>query len=39
MVKHMVTDISGNKRKGKEMFYLMTHLTHFIYSYVVSDIW
>ena len=23
----------------KEMFYLMTHSTHFIYSYMVSDIW
>ena len=24
---------------GKEMFYLMTHSTHFIYDYMVSDIW
>ena len=23
----------------KEMFYLMTHSTHFIYGYMVSDIW
>ena len=23
----------------KEMFYLMKHSTHFIYGYVVSDIW
>ena len=23
----------------KEMFYLMTHSTHFIYSYMASDIW
>ena len=23
----------------KEMFYLTTHSTHFIYSYLVSDIW
>ena len=23
----------------KEMFYLTTHLTHFIYSYMASDIW
>ena len=23
----------------KEMFYLTTHLTHFIYGYVASDIW
>ena len=27
-------------RKGrKEMFYLTTHLTHFIYAYMTSDIW
>ena len=24
---------------GKEMFYLTTHSTHFIYGYMVSDIW
>ena len=23
--------------KGKEMFYLTTHLTHFIYGYMVKD--
>ena len=23
----------------KEMFYLMTHSTHFIYCYMASDIW
>ena len=23
----------------KEMFFLMTHSTHFIYGYMVSDIW
>ena len=23
----------------KEMFYLMMHSTHFIYGYMVSDIW
>ena len=28
-----------NERKGKEMFYLTTHSTHFIYGYMVSDIW
>ena len=26
-------------RKGKEMFYLTTHSTHFIYGYMASDIW
>ena len=24
---------------SREMFYLMTHSTHFIYSYMASDIW
>ena len=30
-----------NERKGKEMFYLTTHSTHFIYGYgaLASDIW
>ena len=26
------------ERGRKEMFYLMTHLTHFIYGYMISDI-
>ena len=25
--------------KGKEVFYLTTHSTHFIYGYMASDIW
>ena len=25
--------------KDKEMFYLTTHSTHFIYGYMASDIW
>ena len=25
--------------EGKEMFYLTTHSTHFIYGYMASDIW
>ena len=30
----------NNDREGrKEMFYLTTHSTHFIYSYMASDIW
>ena len=29
----------GVTRKGKEMFYLTTHSTHFIYGYLASDIW
>ena len=27
------------KEGRKEIFYLMTHSTHFIYGYIVSDIW
>ena len=28
------------KKEGrKEMFYLTTHSTHFIYGYMASDIW
>ena len=30
------TRILGRK---KEIFYLMTHSTHFIYGYMASDIW
>ena len=32
------TDTHMYERR-KEMFYLMTHSTHFIYGYMVSDIW
>ena len=27
------------REREREMFYLMTHSTHFIYGYMVSDIW
>ena len=27
------------RERGREMFYLMTHSTHFIYGYMASDIW
>ena len=27
------------KKGRKEMFYLTTHLTHFIYGYMASGIW
>ena len=30
--------INGSKRE-REMFYLTTHSTHFIYGYMASDIW
>ena len=28
-----------DKEESKEIFYLTTHSTHFIYSYMASDIW
>ena len=31
--------LTGLNRRRKEMFYLTTHSTHFIYGYVASDIW
>ena len=27
------------RERAREMFYLMTHSTHFIYGYMASDIW
>ena len=30
---------NGGKEGRKEMFYLTTHSTHFIYGYMVLDIW
>ena len=30
---------SNGKMEWMEMFYLTTHSTHFIYGYMVSDIW
>ena len=36
---HRVCNKVSSERNGKEMFYLMTHSTHFIYSYMASDIW
>ena len=40
-VKTRLNEIARNNRErmGKEMFYLTTHSTHFIYGYMVSDIW
>ena len=38
-IGHMVKDHSDSERGRKEMFYLTTHSTHFIYGYMVSDIW
>ena len=31
--------VKTNMKDGKEMFYLMTHSTHFIYGYMAPDIW
>ena len=37
--RHTVT-LSGRLReREREMFYLTTHSTHFIYGYMASDIW
>ena len=33
------TDRKRDRRGSKEMFYLTTHSTHFIYGYMASDIW
>ena len=38
-VRHMVKDHSDSEKGEREMFYLTTHSTHFIYGYMVSDIW
>ena len=33
------TRLVGEEERKKEMFYLTTHSTHFIYGYMASDIW
>ena len=38
-VRHMVKDDSDSEKREREMFYLTTHSTHFIYGYMASDIW
>ena len=38
-LKYSQTSAMKVIRKGKEMFYLTTHSTHFIYGYMASDIW
>ena len=35
----VINDLHRIKEGRKEMFYLMTHSTHFIYGYMASDIW
>ena len=39
MYKYVLTTASFNRHPEREMFYLTTHSTHFIYGYMVSDIW
>ena len=37
---HLVPPVGKRRKEGrKEMFYLTTHSTHFIYGYMASDIW
>ena len=36
---HPVVMALLQRKEGKEMFYLTTHSTHFIYGYIASDIW
>ena len=38
-MKHLSGDFKGQQTGRKEMFYLTTHSTHFIYGYMASDIW
>ena len=40
-IGHMIKVHSDSKREEgrKEMFYFTTHSTHFIYTYMASDIW
>ena len=45
LVMHLDLFITGHisvrckKKREREMFYLTTHSTHFIYGYMASDIW
>ena len=38
-IRHMVKDQSAREEGRNLMFYLTMHSTHFIYSYMASDIW
>ena len=37
--KRQKLSLHHGREREREMFYLMTHSTHFIYSYMASDIW
>ena len=40
IVKSQAVIFTDSEKEGrKEMFYLTTHSTHFIYGYMASDIW
>ena len=36
---HKASDLGYYAEREREMFYLTTHSTHFIYGYMASDIW
>ena len=38
-VQYQVWPRAAEREKEREMFYLTTHSTHFIYGYMASDIW
>ena len=38
-IRHMVKDHTDSERGEREIFYLTTHSTNFIYSYMASYIW
>ena len=37
--KILLSSTHGEREREREMFYLTTHSTHFIYGYITSDIW
>ena len=39
LTKLMIVHNRKRQQHRKEMFYLTTHSTHFIYGYMASDIW
>ena len=39
LIRQDKSKIQQQMEGRKEMFYLMMHSTHFIYSYMASDIW
>ena len=38
-IQPVVDGVVGRSLGRKEMFYLTTHSTHFIYGYMASDMW